>query len=453
MNLRDIQATCTGLVTCLIKSRLRPHRRLYNEIQKTQWFSANDLGAYQLTQLKRVIHHAYETVPYYTEMMNNLGIQPKHFQQLTDMQKFPVMTKGDLIQIGSAIISTRYNKLFLRTAYTGGTSGLPVPVKRDIISIAREHAFVRRQFDWAGVKTSDRCAYLMGRVVVPTGHKTARVHYYDSVMKELTLSTFHLNLDQVPHYVDLMKAYRIKTLIAYPSAAYILARGCRDRGLSMRLSCVMTTSETLDEMKKKEISESFECPVFDYYGSAERIVYIHTCEKGSYHIVPEYGYTELVPAEPPNEGCFRVVSTGFWNMAMPLIRYQMGDLVKCSGKRCTCGREFPVIDKIVGREGVIITTPSGVQLGASAVEYILERILQSMYHLPVLTGRVIYDKHDQLTLEYVPSEGFKDEHERQLQAVLHEQTPDGMTATMRRVNQLDRTPRGKFLSFVMNDYH
>jgi len=54
------------------------------------------------------------------------------------------------------------------------------------------------------------------------------------------------------------------------------------------LRCVLTTSETLDEGKKIVISSAFECPVFDFYGGAERVCHIHTCEKGSYYVVPAY---------------------------------------------------------------------------------------------------------------------------------------------------------------------
>jgi phenylacetate-CoA ligase len=246
-----------------------------------------------------------------------------------------------------------------------------------------------------------------------------------------------------------MKAYRVTALVAYPSAAYVLAKGCLERKLPLPLRCVLTTSETLDEGKKQVISSAFECPVFDFYGSAERVCYIHTCEKGRYHIIPEYGLTELHPAEAPNQDCHRIVSTGFWNKAMPLIRYQMGDLVKWSGQRCPCGRNFPVIDKIVGRDGYIITTPSGVQLGASAIEYILERILTSMYQLPVLAGRVVYDSMGTLVLEYVPNERFEAVHGEQLEKLMRQHVPQGMPTRIQCVATIERTVRGKYLSFVM----
>lgn len=453
MTFRDIRATAKGMWTCLLKRHTPAFRRLYSRLQQTQWMSAEQLRTFQLEQLQRLVRHAYETVPYWRRKMESLGIRPQDIQQLEDIQRFPTINKKDLKEIGYEIVSRRYPKIFLKTAHTGGTTGLPVPLRRDPWSIAREHAFVRRQFDWAGLHLSDRCAYLEGRVVVPPGRRSARLYYYDAVTKELTLSTFHLTPQVVGDYIEAMRGYRVSALVAYPSAAYVLAKGCLDKRLSLKLHCVLTTSETLDEIKKKTIAEAFECSVFDFYGSSERVCYIHMCEKGTYHAVPEYGLTEFVRAGPPNEDCCRVISTGFWNMAMPLIRYDMGDLVQPSNRLCQCGRSFPVIEKIIGRDGNVIRTPSGLQLGASAIECILGRILYSMYDVPVAAGRVVQDAPDMLTLEYVPSTGFTDEHAKYLRVVMAEQVPTGMRAEVRALKEMDRTVRGKFLSFVMADYH
>ena len=453
MRMMDVRATLKGMKTFLVKRHTGAFRRLYRQITQTQWYTQAQLEAFQLEQLQRLVRHAWETVPYYRRVMEEHGIRPDDIRQLDDIRRFPIMSKDDLKKAGEEIVSTRYRRSLLSTAHTGGTTGLPVPVRRDPWSIAREHAFVKRQFDWAGVRASDRCAYLEGRTVVPPGQKPVSYHYYDAVMRELTLSTFHLTPDVIPHYVELMKAYRIVALIAYPSAAYVLAKGCLDRKLSLKLHCVLTTSETLDEVKKKTISEAFGCPVFDFYGSAERVCYIHMCEQGSYHVIPEYGLTELIPAGAPNEDCCQVVSTGFWSLTMPLIRYNMRDLVKVSGRTCGCGRAFTVVDRIIGRDGNVIVTPSGLRLGASAIECILARILYAMYDMPIVAGRVVQEAGDVLTLEYVPDAGFNDEHVERLRAVMAEQMPTGMRAELRALREIDRTSRGKFVSFAMAEHH
>ena len=44
-----------------------------------------------------------------------------------------------------------------------------------------------------------------------------------------------------------------------------------------------------------------------------------------------------------------VVATSLYNYAMPVIRYRFKDLVTVGGP-CSCGRNLPVISKILGRE-------------------------------------------------------------------------------------------------------
>ena len=53
------------------------------------------------------------------------------------------------------------------------------------------------------------------------------------------------------------------------------------------------------------------------------------------------------PLAPGREG--RIVATPFYNLAMPLIRYDMGDYGILSPEPCGCGRTLPVLQRILGR--------------------------------------------------------------------------------------------------------
>ena len=154
---------------------------------------------------------------------------------------------------------------------------------------------------------------------------------YDPFLKELILSTYHLSADTVEEYINAIKKYKVKALNGYPSAIGFISRYCIDHEISLPLTAVLTSSEVLSEDTRHDIETAFQCKVFDYYGAAERVCYIHTCEYGSYHIIPEYGYTELIPKENSDE--YSIIATGFWNTAMPFIRYDTGDSVVLSDDR------------------------------------------------------------------------------------------------------------------------
>ena len=200
---------------------------------------------------------------------------------------------------------------------------------------------------------------------------------------------------------------------------------------------LLTSSETLTESMKNTIERAFDCRVFDFYGGAERVCYIHTCEYGSYHIIPEYGLTELVPIDNEYGDSCRIISTGFWNLAMPLIRYDMGDIAVKSDEKCQCGRVFPVIKSIEGRQADMIKTPSGRKLGAA----LLTHLLYGTDH--ILESQIIQDALNHITIEYVPSEKFSQSDLNAFRKLLSQQLPTELNVDLKEVLSVQKTSSGK----------
>jgi phenylacetate-CoA ligase len=131
----------------------------------------------------------------------------------------------------------------------------------------------------------------------------------------------------------------------------------------MPLKCVFTTAEPLHEPDRKVIEERFQCGVFDGYSQAERVVYSAECDHHrGHHLFEEYGICEIVDddGEPLPVGTpGRLVGTGLHNMAMPLLRYDVGDIAALSDEKCTCGRTLPLMGLVATRQGDIVSTPDG----------------------------------------------------------------------------------------------
>jgi len=431
-----------GLGTLVTKRYLGPFWFRRRWLSHTQWLSRDQLSRLQLHLLRRLLRHCYNTVPYYRRLMDERGITPDAIKTLDDINLFPVLTKRDILQAGDSLISTRYPRWLLRRAYTGGTTGTPVKIYRNLFSIGSEHAFVRRQWDWAGIGLADRCGYLTGRLIAPPDKTDGRLYVYDPVMKELILSTYHLSPATAADYAAALNRYRVKAIVGYPSAVHFLARFCRSAAISVKLQSALTSSETLTENMRNTIAAAFGCRVFDFYGSAERVCYIHTCEQGSYHVIPEYGLTELVPLSPTDSSACRVIATGFWNWAMPLVRFDMGDIVYRSDKTCSCGRAFPVIDSISGRLADTIHLPSGRELGAA----VLTHLLYGTDH--ILESQIIQDAPDHIRIEYVPAADFSPADLTSFQTLLGEHLPGELKITLRQVKAVIRTNSGKIKPLI-----
>jgi phenylacetate-CoA ligase len=369
--------------------------------------------------------------------MNERAFGVEDIKTLEDVKLFPVLTKESVLRAENSMFSNKYPRWMTRTAYTGGTTGTPMQLRRDIFSIGNEHAFVRRQWDWADVGLGDKCAYLTGRLVVKPDMNEGRLYAYDPIMKELILSTYHLSPSTAVQYATLIEDYGITNVIGYPSAVCLLAQSCLDSGIKLRLKSVLTSSETLTESMRNTIAEAFKCKVFDFYGSAERVCYIFTCEQGRYHIIPEYGLTELIPVSGGSEKKYRVISTGFWNRAMPFIRYEMGDLVVKSEDACPCGRKFVTIESISGRQADVVKTPSGRRFGAA----ILTHLLYGTNN--IVESQIIQDTLNHLRIEYVPNERFSQVDLANMKALLVKHLPSELKVDLAKVAAVRRTESGK----------
>ena len=55
-------------------------RRTYDLLQKSQWWSREELEEYQLQQLSKLLSSAYENVPYYRRIFDEQGLMPRDIQ-------------------------------------------------------------------------------------------------------------------------------------------------------------------------------------------------------------------------------------------------------------------------------------------------------------------------------------------------------------------------------------
>jgi len=102
------------------------------------------------------------------------------------------------------------------------------------------------------------------------------------------------------------------------------------------------------------LEEVFRARVRIHYGHIESCAFFSNCEKSTlYHDQMEYGYTEFrkrdgTPAEEGESG--EIIATGFDNRTMPLIRFRTRDWAERGVGKCDCGRNYPLVKRIEGRD-------------------------------------------------------------------------------------------------------
>ena len=102
------------------KVRQRPVVARWRELRRTQWRSADELRARQQHELGKLLHHAYEHVPFYRARFDAIGATPDDA-----LEKLPIVRRADLQRAGDAWASTAPPLPTVRK-HTSGTTGEPL---------------------------------------------------------------------------------------------------------------------------------------------------------------------------------------------------------------------------------------------------------------------------------------------------------------------------------------
>lgn len=356
-------------------------------LEESERASPEEHRAYQDTQLCKLIRHAYDTVPYYRDVMDERGLRPADIASSDDLKKLPVLTKRDVRAAGDRLVSRNFNPKKLRTAWTSATSESPLPIRWDHSVALMNHASYMRMRRWAGVPFGRPYATMQGTPVVPISQKKPPFWRYNPLWKQVLFSAISLSDESLPHYVKKMRECKVEMLETYASCAYVMARFLEAKGEYLPLKCVITTGEPLFPNEREVMEERFRAPVFDAYGQTERVVFSSECEKhDGHHVYSEYGVTEFLDGdgnEVPAGEFGLVIGTGLHNFAMPLIRYACGDVASRSDRTCSCGRTLPMLEGLTSRSGDILVTPDGRMVPPIMVTWII-KFLEGVTHWQVV---------------------------------------------------------------------
>ncbi len=427
-----------------IRKLLREGQTYRNQLQKAlardRW-STDDLQRFQLEKLRAVISYAERHVPYYRSAFRKAGIRAAEMALPAKFAELPTLSKLTITTAGTELLSDR--KKFGRIkGSTSGTTGTPVTIFQDLQSISAEKAFLTRQLLWTGHRDGEPQAWIRGDMVVPVSDRRGPFWRMNRVDNMLMMSSYHLAERTADSYLQALNDFRPTTLHAYPSSIAFLARYLCSRGQyfhSAALRSIVTSSETLSEDDRRLIQQRFHCRVFDWYGAFERVAAIGTCEKGAYHLLSDYSYVEL---EDVGDGQFEIIGTGFNNLVMPLIRYRTGDFVELpsSDHKCDCGRNFPIIRRVMGRQDDCILLADGRRIGR------MDHVFKGMSG--IAEAQIIQDRIDLIRILIVPLKEFSAAEEQALIGNVHQRIGAEIKVTVETVPGIPRTRNGKFRSVI-----
>lgn len=333
-------------------------------IERVNSMSLAEQRAYQGEQLHAIIRHSRANVPYYGRLLADLGLTEQDFTEPEHVKKLPILTKQQLLK-NPDDFKSRGSRPYM-VQHTSGSTGTPLSLWVDEFTYKLAMALLIDHEERHGVQFGERRATFAGRMIQPIDKMKPPFSRYNRAENQRIFSAYHLNAETFPYYLTELEKFEPKEIIGYPSAIHELATLYQESGRkpAFKPTAIITNSETLLDWQRNTIESVFSCPVRDYYGTAEYVTFASQCDSLSYHFNSSIGITELSRDKHTFGETGRLTASTLTNKAMPLIRYDLGDIAKLPAEEeCTCGNSQFHTNQIIGRIDDYLLASDGRRIG------------------------------------------------------------------------------------------
>lgn len=351
------------------------------ELDAIETASRDELQALQLQRLQWTLQHAYDNVPHYKAAFDAKGVHPSDMKQLSDLAKFPFMTKTDLrdnYPFGLfAVPRTQVSRIHA----SSGTTGKPTVVGYTAKDIDTWANLVARSIRAAGGRPGDivHIAYGYGLFTGGLG-----AHYG---AERLGCTVIPMSGGQTEKQVQLIQDFKPDIIMVTPSYMQVIIEEFARQGLDARDSSLKVGifgAEPWTEAMRREIEHKAAIDAVDIYGLSEVMGPGVACEciesKDGPVIWEDHFYPEIIDPETgevlPDGSEGELVFTSLSKEALPVIRYRTRDLTRLLPPS---SRSMRRMGKIVGRSDDMLII-RGVNMFPTQIE---ELVLQE----PALSGQ------------------------------------------------------------------
>lgn len=407
---------------------------------ESQFWSKQRLDEFQYEQAKAILEHAEKFVPYYQKKFAEYGVSSKDFINLSDIKKFPTITKEEIRDNLEFFLSKNFSKNKLMYVTTGGSTAIPFGFYQPSSLEKIDLAFFDYHWSWVGCRLNDLSVVLRGEFV---GNENKFFDFKPS-KNEWRFSTYYLNEKTFDLYFKKLNQIKPLFIQAYPSAAELFAQMMieRDYKISFNLKAIMLGSENIYDEQIDLIEKAFNAKVHTWYGQAERVC-LAPWSKNSrlFHVFPQYGLSELLDSDGneinQEDETGEIVATGFYNFAMPFIRYRTMDLATHTNQKSPDGFNYRLWKRIEGRLQELIVTSTGRLISMTAInmhDETFDNVRQFQFY---------QDTPGKLILKILPNQKFSEKDLQRIYDSMKFKLGDDTDLEIKIVDQIPRTKSGK----------
>ncbi len=347
---------------------------LPGDLDPIETASRDEVSALQLERMQWSVRHTYDNVEAYRKKCEETGVHPDDLKTLSDIAKFPFMTKLDLRDnYPFGLFAVPRNKL-ARLHASSGTTGKSVVVGYTARDIENWSDLIARSLRAGGLRAGHMVhnAYGYGMFTGGLG-----AHYG---IERAGCCAVPMSGGQTEKQVQQIMDFRPDAIMVTPSYSLVIAEEFERLGIppeEISLKVGIFGAEAWGEGMRAEIERKLGIDGIDIYGLTEVMGPGVACEciesKDGPVIWEDHFYPEIINPETGEvladgeEG--ELVFTSLTKEAFPVIRYRTRDLTRLLPPT---SRSFRRIGKITGRTDDMLII-RGVNVFPSQIE---EQILR-----------------------------------------------------------------------------
>lgn len=269
--------------------------------------------------LQDILKYAAENVPFY-----------KRYQGYSSLHSFPSINKNVIKEDFNAFQSNEFVGANVHNMFTSGSTGTPFMVRQD--QNKRNRVYAEMLYFWGKAGYEIGMRYIFFRIWV----KLTRKHWLTTWARNLVMWDIQIldqkNLENIRR--ELKTDRKLKMVLGYAGtlenlANYLIA--CGDTPEMFSIQLILSGAEVLTEMTRCKLKKVFNCTIVSVYPNQENGLLAEECVANKeFHINSASYHIELLkfdsddPADAGEPG--RIVVTDMFNHAMPMIRYDTGDI-------------------------------------------------------------------------------------------------------------------------------
>lgn len=351
-----------------------------------------------MTKLEKMLKYVSEHNEFYKNRIKEYGIKDP-----LDITQWPVLTRKELQENRYTMFSdgykTKYFNQQLRRQSSSGSSGMPVNVYWDYKDLHASNMILwRKRLKYYGISPLHR--YVIFTLnAFDTYADGDTVHYSLEPNNVLSINISLINNDSAyKKILNIINDFNPAWFYIQPYVLKKIMNAYCEHNISVPVSLryIETVGEMLFPDLKRSAEMFFNVPIVNMYGSEEMNGIAYECPYHRMNVLEDNVFVECLTEN--GIVCYGegdAIITNLNNFAMPLIRYNQGDIIvlEKSINPCSCGNTANMISHIKGRRLDSIILKNGEELNSFMLFEVMAEV-NNQYNDIMTSYRYVYYKSE-----------------------------------------------------------